>query len=170
MNNENNEIAQTATETPAPEAKPKKERKPRKAKEAPKASAPAAAPKPKKAKKAGVGLYPFRSKASILAEVATSDDFAKSSLCVIHDRQTSYEQEAKTTKDRNARGFMSSHAVRGTELAVKILSGEELTDEEMAKVRGLASRYGRQLAQHHRAEQIAADPALGAVAEVFSAN
>jgi hypothetical protein len=169
MNNENNEIPQTDDATPAPVAKPKKERKPRKAKAAPAASAPV--PKAAKApKKKGVGLYPFRSKASILAEIMVSDDFAKASLLVIHARQTSYEQEAKTTKDRNARGFMSSHAVRGTELAIKILDCEELTSEEMEKVRGLASRYGRQLAQHDRAVQIERDPALGAVAEVFSAN
>lgn len=150
MNNEINETEATETETIT--------------------EAPAAEAKPKKAKKKGVGQYPFRSKKSILAEIASDDAFALHCLTVIHARQTEYEQEAKTTKDRNARGFMSSHAVRGSELAAKVNSGEELTDEDVDKARALASRYGKQLAQHYRAEQIAADPALAEVAKVFSAN
>lgn len=133
-------------------------------------AAPAAEAKPKKAKKKGVGQYPFRSKKSILAEIATSDVFALHCLTVIYARQTEHEQDTKSTKSRNARGFMSSHAVRGSELACKINSGEDLEDEDVDLARALSSRYGKQLAQHYRAEQIASDPALAAVAEVFSAN
>ena len=134
------------------------------------ASAPTPAPAPKKEKKKGVGTYPFRTKKSILAQIAADDEFAKVGLGIIYDRQTSHEQETKTTKSRNARGFMSSHAVRGSELAIKVRSGEELTDEDLGKVRAMASCYGKQLAAHFRAEQIAAQPELAVVAEVFSAG
>lgn len=130
----------------------------------------APAPAPKKEKKKGVGTYPFRTKKDILAQVAADPDFAKQCLVVIYDRQTGEEQEQKTTKSRNARGFMSSHAVRGSELAVKIKSGETLTDEESAMATALAGRYGKQLAAHFRAEQIAAQPELAEVAKVFSAG
>jgi hypothetical protein len=156
----NDEISTTETETetidPVAETAP-----------APATDGPPAPPAPKKK---GVGTYPFRTKKDILAQVAADDAFAKSCLCVIYDRQTSVEQELKTTKSRNARGFMSSHAVRGSELAVKVKSGEELTDEEMDKARTLALSYGKQLAAHFRAEQIAAQPELAEVARVFSAG
>lgn len=132
--------------------------------------AEAAPPKPKKERKKGVGTYPFRTKKSILAQIATDDAFASQCLCVVYYRQTAHEQVEKTTKDRNAQGFMSSHAVRGSELAVKILADEELTDEDVGKVRELAGRYGKQLAAHFRAEQIQAEPGLAKVAEIFSAN
>ena len=131
------------------------------------AEAPKAEAKPKKQK---VGSYPFRSKREILAEVATDDAFALHCLCVLHDRQTEVEQATKTTKTRNRRGFMSSHAVRGCELAEKVKGGDALTDEDVAKTRSLVSRYGRQLAAHFRAEAIAASPDLAKVAEVFSAS
>lgn len=133
-------------------------------------AAPASEAKPKKAKKAKVGSYPFRSKKSILDQIATDDAFAQHCLCILHDRQTGHEQDTKTTKSKNRRGFMSSHAVRGCELAEKIKVGEELTDEEVVKVREMAGRYGRQLAQHFRAEVIAGNPELAKVAEVFSAS
>lgn len=133
-------------------------------------AAPASEAKPKKAKKARVGAYPFRSKKSILDQIATDDAFAAHCLCIVHDRQTAYEQESKTTKSKNRRGFMSSHAVRGCELAEKLKSGEALTDEETARVREMAGRYGRQLAQHFRAEVIAGNPDLAKVAQVFSAS
>lgn len=125
-----------------------------------------AAPKPKKQK---VGTYPFQSKREILAKVEADDAYMLHCLCVLHARQTEHEQATKTTKTKNRRGFMSSHAVRGCELAEKVKGGEPLTDEDMALARGITSRYGRQLAQHFREEAIAGNPDLAKVAEVFSA-
>lgn len=127
-------------------------------------------PKTKKVKKKGVGAYPFRTKKDIVAQIQTDDAFALHCVGVIHDRQTEHERTTKTTKNRNARGFMSSHAVRGCELAEKIRAGEELTDEDVSNARTLAGRYGKQLASHFRAEQIAADPSKADIAKVFSAN
>lgn len=127
-------------------------------------------PAAKPAKKAKVGSYPFRSKRSILDQVATDDAFALHCLCLLHDRQTEVEQATKTTKSKNRRGFMSSHAVRGCELAEKVKGGDPLTDEEMGLARAITGRYGKQLAAHFRAEVIEASPELAKVAEVFSAG
>jgi len=127
----------------------------------------APAPKPKKQK---VGTYPFKSKREILAKVEADDAYMLHCLCILHDRQTEHEQATKTTKTKNRRGFMSSHAVRGCELAEKVKGGELLTDEDVVKAREITLRYGRQLAQHSREEAIAGNPDLAKVAEVFSAN
>jgi len=131
--------------------------------------APASEAKPK-AKKQKVGTYPFRSKRSILDQVAADDAFMLHCLCVLHDRQTEHEQATKSTKSKNRRGFMSSHAVRGCELAEKVKGGDALTDEDTEKARTIVGRYGRQLAQHFREEAISANPDLAKAAEVFSAN
>lgn len=128
--------------------------------------AAASGTKPKKQK---VGSYPFRTKAQIRQQIQEDEAFALHCLGVIYDRQTEHEQENKTTKSRNARGFMSSHAKAGSELGAKIKAGEELSCEEVAQATALAGRYVKQLAAHFRAEQIAGDPALGKVAEVYSA-
>ena len=113
--------------------------------------------------------YPFATKAQILASQA---DFP---TCLVHleqlyAAQTADEQEDQDTKFKNRRGFMSSHAVTGSQLAVKARSGEELTPEEQDKVRGIVCRYGKQLAAFAREAQIAANPDLAAVAAIFSAG
>lgn len=113
--------------------------------------------------------YPFRSKASIIAQIETDNSFMLECLQVMHARQTEYEQETKQTVNKNRRGFMSSHAVNGTTLAVKA-KNEGLTAEELEKARSIVCRYGKQLAEHFRAEKIKADPSLNAVAAMFSAS
>lgn len=127
-------------------------------------------PKTAKPKKAKVGSYPFRSKRSILEQIAADDAFALHCLCILHDKQTEHEQATKSTKTKNRQGFMSSHSVRGCELAEKVKDNQALTDEEMGRTRSIVSRYGRQLAAHFRAEVIAGNPELAKVAEVFSAG
>jgi len=113
--------------------------------------------------------YPFQTKAQILASQA---DF---SVCLQHleqlyAAQTADEQEKETTFSKNRRGFMSSHAVTGSKLAVKARSGEELTPEEQDKVRAIVCRYGKQLAAFSRESAIAANPELAKIAEIFSAG
>ena len=128
------------------------------------------APKAAKPKKQKVGSYPFRSKRAILDQVAEDDAFMLHCLCILHDRQTAHEQATKSTKSKNRQGFMSSHAVRGCELAEKVKSNEPLSDEEVGLARAITGRYGKQLAAHYRAEVIARNPELAKVAEVFSAG
>lgn len=112
--------------------------------------------------------YPFETKAQILA---SQSDFSvcKRHLITLFQAQTADEQDSQDTKYKNRRGFMSSHAVTGSQLAVKVIGGEELTEEEEAKVRNIVSRYGRQLAAFSRQAAIAANPELKKIAEIFSA-
>ncbi len=112
--------------------------------------------------------YPFETKAQILA---SQSDLAvcKKHLITLFQAQTADEQDSQDTKYKDRRGFMSSHAVTGSQLAVKVIGGEELTEEEEAKVRNIVSRYGRQLAAFSRQAAIAANPELKKIAEIFSA-
>jgi hypothetical protein len=113
--------------------------------------------------------YPFATKAQILA--LQKDDFT---VCLVHleqlyKAQTSDEQEAEDTRYKNKAGFMSSHAVTGSKLAVKVRNGEALTEEEQDKVRSIVCRYGKQLAAFSRHEAMEANPELKKIAEIFSA-
>lgn len=123
------------------------------------------APAPKKP--AGGNKYPFRSKASILAQLESDDDFVVEAMGILYNRQTADEQETKETKYKNRRGFMSSHAVNGTRLVEKMASGEEWTEEDWGKARGIACRYTKQLAAHFRQETLASNPALAAESACF---
>jgi hypothetical protein len=113
--------------------------------------------------------YPFATKAQILA---SQSDF---SVCLTHlaqlyAAQTAEEQDQESTFFKNRAGFMSSHAVTGSKLAVKAASGEELTPEEQDKVRSIVARYGKQLASFSRHEAMRANPELKKIAEIFSAD
>lgn len=143
MNNDAIETQATEIETPA---------------------APAA--KPKKAKKEPRN-YPFLTKAQIAQNIEQDFGFACQAMVILYDRQTQHEQETKSTLNKNRRGFMSSHAVNGSKVAVKIKAGEPLTDEDRGHVEAMAPRYTKQLASHFRDAAIAADPALAEKAACF---
>ena len=113
--------------------------------------------------------YPFVTKSTIAARIAQDDSFMLECLAIMFARQTSYEQDTRSTRDRNRQGFMSSHAVNGSFLAVKATS-EGLSEEETEKVRSIVCRYTKQLASHFRQVAIATDPSLAEVARVFSAG
>jgi len=113
--------------------------------------------------------YPFLTKSTIKARIATDDAFVVQCLGIMLDRQTAYEQETKSTLNRNRAGFMSSHAVKGTTLAVKA-RGEGLTAEETADARALVGHYSKQLASHFRQAAIEADPSLAEAARVFAGS
>jgi threonine dehydratase len=110
--------------------------------------------------------YPFTTKAQVAERLATDDTFVVRALQILQHRQTSDEDEAGATKHKNARGWMSSHAKRGTELA-HIASGEGLSVSELAETRALVSRYTKQLAAHLRDEAIAERPELQEEAACF---
>jgi hypothetical protein len=121
----------------------------------------------KATKISGGNRYPFRSKADILTQLATDDEFVIECLDIMQMRQTDYERETKTTLNRNRRGWMSSHAVNMGNLADKIGKGETLDGEEFAKARDCISHYGKQLASHFRDEKLAASPELAETAKMF---
>ena len=132
------------------------------------ARSPGSEPTAPKAKpKNGGNGYPFPTKREILAQLATDRDFRVTSLLVLYRRQTEDEQETKETKYKNRRGFMSSHAVNGTRIAQAILAGEELSEEDEAKLDAIVPRYSKQLAAHARQEALAADPSKADTAAVF---
>jgi hypothetical protein len=115
-------------------------------------------------------LYPFMTKAAIKIRLNSDPTFRLQAMCVLHTLQTEFEQNTKSTRDKNRQGFMSSHAVNGSEVAVKIKGGEELTAEDWSHVDRIAPRYTRQLAVWFRAKMIAEQPELQAVAALFSAG
>lgn len=116
-----------------------------------------------------IKTYPFITKSQIKAQLESDDVFMLSCLAVLYAAQTEHEQETKSTRDRNRRGFMSSHAVNASVLAVKA-AGEGLSEEETVRARGIVCRYTKQLAAHFRREAIGANPELAEAARVFSAG
>jgi hypothetical protein len=115
-------------------------------------------------------LYPFVTKAQIKAKLESDPEYRKEAMAILHTLQTEHEQATKSTLSKNRQGFMSSHAVRGSEVAVKIKAGETLTAEDWEIVNKIAPRYSRQLATFARAQAIANDPALAKTAALFSAD
>ena len=98
--------------------------------------------------------YPYVTKGQVKDRLESDADFRIEALLVLYRRQTTDEQEAKDTKHKNRRGFMSSHAVHGTRIAELVISGAEISDEDQAKLDGIVVRYSKQLAGHYRAEQV----------------
>ena len=115
-------------------------------------------------------LYPFVTKAQIKARLLSSFEYRCEAIVLLHTLQTAHEQATLSTLNRNHQGFMSSHSVKGSKVAMKIKAGEPLTIEDVETVDRIAPRYSRQLATFARAQAIANDPALAEVARVFSAD
>jgi hypothetical protein len=111
--------------------------------------------------------YPFATKREILAQLDSSAEFRRECLLILHARQTADEQDTSTTKYKNARGFMSSHAVNGTRIAKALLAGEALSDEDTVLMDSMVRRYTKQLANHFREVMIANQPELEQEAAAF---
>lgn len=127
------------------------------------AAKPAKAPKAKKEPQ----NYPFMTKAQISAKIEGSFEFACEAIQILYARQTTHEQETKSTLSKNRRGFMSSHAVHGSRIAQLLNAGQPLDEADQGRVQEIAPRYTKQLAEHFRAEAIEADPTLKAKAACF---
>ena len=115
-------------------------------------------------------LYPFVTKNALKARLETDADVRLQAMAILLALQTEHAQATETTLNKNRQGFMSSHAVHGTRIGKKIRNGEEITGEDWAHVDAIAPRYSRQLAVYFRARAIAENPALKAVAALFSAD
>lgn len=118
---------------------------------------------------ATANLYPFVTKAQIKERLEQDPQYRRQAMVILFALQTAYEQTTDSTLTKNRQGFMSSHSVWGGRIARKINAGEELTAEETGKMDAIAPRYSRQLAVHFRAQAIAEQPALKAIAALFSA-
>jgi len=112
-------------------------------------------------------LYPFLTKAQIKEQLLTETDFVHTACLILAGRQTDDERETKDTKWKNRRGFMSSHAKFGTEMAEKLAAGEELSEEQESKLSSVVCHYTKQLAAHFRAEALESNPELAEQGRVF---
>jgi hypothetical protein len=115
-------------------------------------------------------LYPFVTKSSLKARLASEPLFRHQTMVILLALQTQHEQDTSTTLNKNRQGFMSSHAVHGTRIAKAIKAGEPISAEDEDRIDAIAPRYTRQLAVYFRAKAIAENPALQAVAKMFSAS
>jgi len=115
-------------------------------------------------------LYPFVTKAMLKSRLESEPAFRHQAMLILFALQTAHEQATDTTLNKNRQGFMSSHAVHGGRIARLIGAGETLSPENEARVDSIAPRYTRQLAVYFRAQAIAENPALKAVAALFSAD
>ena len=113
-------------------------------------------------------LYPFVTKNQLKERLAAEPAFRHQAMVILFALQTEFEQKNNNTLDKNRQGFMSSHAVHGSRIARLISAGETLSVEDEARVDAIAPRDTRQLAVYFRAEAIANNPALKAVAKMFS--
>ncbi len=111
--------------------------------------------------------YPFATKAQIKAELDASFDVRCWAMVTLYKMQTAYEQNNKTTVVKNRNGFMSSHAVNGTRVALKLLAKEELDEANVELINKIAPRYSRQLAVIARQAALESDPSLAEKAAVF---
>ena len=114
-------------------------------------------------------LYPFMTKNQIKERLSADPTFRCQAMVILYTLQTAFEQSTESTLNRNRQGFMSSHAVHGSRVAKKIKAGEQLSSEDWDRVNTIAPRYSRQLACYLRAQAVADQPALRAVAALFSA-
>jgi hypothetical protein len=115
-------------------------------------------------------LYPFTSKSTIKARLEADPEYRKQAIVTLFQKQTEWEQAAKATRDRNRVGFMSSHAVHGSKIALKLIAGEALSEEEVSKMDSIVTHYSKQLARFAREDAVRENPALEAVARLFSAT
>lgn len=118
---------------------------------------------------ATANLYPFVTKAQLKDRLASEPEFRKEAMVLLYTLQTEHEQATSSTLNRNRQGFMSSHAVHGTRIAKAILANEEIGSEDWDRIDAIAPRYTRQLACYYRAKAIVDQPALAAIAGIFSA-
>ncbi len=74
-----------------------------------------------------------------------NDRAVEKGLVAIYRRQTSEEQNSKTTIHRNGMGFSGAHASYGTYLAKWVLSGKRLNGKHLEKGRAMILHYAGQL-------------------------
>ncbi len=114
--------------------------------------------------------YPFATKAQIKAELDASFDVRCWAMITLYRMQTSYEQDTVKTVVKNRQGFMSSHTVNGSKVALKLINKEELDDTDVELINKIAPRYSRQLAVIARDAALETDPTLAEKASVFFSN
>lgn len=77
--------------------------------------------------------------------VKTNDTALLRAIVLIYNNQTYEEKQCKEAKDENDIGFSKHDAKEMSEIAEKILKGEQLTAGELAKSRNKMTKYWHQL-------------------------
>lgn len=111
--------------------------------------------------------YPFTSRKDMKASLDSSFEVRSQAMVTLFTNQTAHEQDTKSTVVKNRVGFMSSHAVKGSAVALKLIAGEALTDDDVDTINKIAPRYSRQLAVLARNVALASDPTLADQAALF---
>jgi tRNA(Ile2) C34 agmatinyltransferase TiaS len=75
------------------------------------------------------------------------DEMVKKAIVAIYNRQTMDEKRNECTTHKNGRGFRANHAHVGSRLAKLIISGKQLTRQEMWTAREITLHYVKQLAE-----------------------
>lgn len=114
-------------------------------------------------------MYPFVGQKACKAKLETETSVQLCMMVTLLHLQTDQEQAIRDTKEKNKRGFMSSHAKHGTAVAEKIRDGKDLTADDWAVIAKVAPHYSRQMAVSLRTFAMANDPALAITAAGFSA-
>jgi len=124
-------------------------------------------------------MYPFVGEKAVRARLEADDDLRVVNAVLMYHLQEAFEQSSKETKDKNRRGYMSSHARTATTIVQSLLLGVEPADgtfsADGSKFEGwqsylthIGGRYAKQLAVSLRTHAIIQDPALGITAAMFS--
>jgi hypothetical protein len=115
--------------------------------------------------------YPFVGKKQVKARLTEDEDLRVVAFVTLFHLQTADEQAVRDTKDRNKRGFMSSHAWHGTRIAEELIASEGRLDvlapEDQERVHKYAVSYSRQMANALRSYAIQQNPELGVSAGAF---
>lgn len=124
-------------------------------------------------------MYPFVGEKAVRARLEADPTLRVTNAILMYHLQEAYEQSSKETKDKNRRGFMSSHARTATTIIQSLLLGVEPAEgtfsADGSKFEGwetylshIGGRYAKQLAVSLRTHAIVQDPALGITAAMFS--
>lgn len=77
--------------------------------------------------------------------LVNSNEAVKRAVVAIYRRQTEDEQSSKETRYKNNRGFSAAHARIGSKLACQIISGKDLSTDELFAARVMMLKYVDQL-------------------------
>lgn len=113
-------------------------------------------------------MYPFVGQKAVKAKLEASRDMRELAFVALFHLQTDFEQDKGETKDRNKRGFMSSHAWHGARIAKALIAGETISQEDSDRVDEYSVRYSKQMTAALRTEAIRQEPELGITATQFS--
>lgn len=83
--------------------------------------------------------------AHLKVRLATNPNWATEGLLRIYERQTTDEQEGRTTSHHNKVGFSGAHAEIMSSYAEQIREGKTMSSNQMRVIHRIMPKYARQL-------------------------